>query len=81
VRLVWLQSVAAALASGKRVIITAHGNSLRALIKLIEGIPDDDIPRLEVANAVPIVFELDAALQVVRKSSLGNPTATPSEIL
>jgi len=63
------------------VVVTAHGNSLRALLKLVEGIADDDIASLEVANAVPIVFELDAALQVVRKSALGGSTGTPSEIL
>jgi len=81
VRPVWLQAIADALASGKRVVVTAHGNSLRALLKLVEGIADDDIASLEVANAVPIVFELDASLQVVRKSVLGCSTGNPSEIL
>jgi 2,3-bisphosphoglycerate-dependent phosphoglycerate mutase len=81
VRPVWLHPVADALASGKRVMITAHGNSLRALIKLIEGIADNDIASLEIPNAVPIVFELNAALQVLRKSWLGDSTGDPSEIL
>lgn len=81
VRPVWQHPIADALAGGKRVVVTAHGNSLRALLKLIEGIGDDDISRLEVPNAVPIVFALDTALKVVRKSSLGNSSGTPSEIL
>ena len=78
---VWLHAIADALASGRRVVVTAHGNSLRALIKLIEVIADQDIPSLEIPNAVPIVYELDAALKVVRKATLGSPTGTPSENL
>jgi 2,3-bisphosphoglycerate-dependent phosphoglycerate mutase len=82
VRPVWLDSIAAALNAGQRVVVTAHGNSLRALIKLIEGIADDDISSLEVPNAVPIVFELDALLRVVSKTSLTtNAPSAPSEIL
>jgi 2,3-bisphosphoglycerate-dependent phosphoglycerate mutase len=81
VRPVWRGAIADALACGRRVLVTAHGNSLRALLKLIEGIADHDIASLEIPNAVPIVFELDAAQQVVRKSCLGEPTGNPSEIL
>ena len=81
VRPVWEHSIADALRSGKRVAVTAHGNSLRALMKLIEHIADSDIVRLEVPNAVPIVFELDKELKVVRRSCLGRVAASPSEIL
>lgn len=82
VRSVWLQSIVAALRAGQRVVVTAHGNSLRALIKLIEGIADDDISSLEVPNAVPIVYEMDAQLRLVRKATLATGAATaPSEIL
>jgi 2,3-bisphosphoglycerate-dependent phosphoglycerate mutase len=82
VRPVWLHSIGAALTAGQRVVVTAHGNSLRALIKLIESIGDDDISTLEVPNAVPIVFELDARLRVITKTTLASTGASsPSEIL
>lgn len=82
VRPVWLRSIGAALTAGQRVVVTAHGNSLRALIKLIESIGDDDISTLEIPNAVPIVFELDARLRLITKTTLASTGASsPSEIL
>ena len=81
VRPVWEHPIANALRSGKRVAVTAHGNSLRALIKLIEHIADSDIVSLEVTNAVPIVFQLDKGLKLVRRKCLGTATTPPSEIL
>lgn len=81
VRPVWEHAIASALRSGKRVVVTAHGNSLRALIKLIEHIADSDIVQLEVANAVPIVFELDQDLKLVERYFLGAAVTPPSEIL
>ncbi len=82
VRPVWTGPMAAALGADRRVMVLAHGNSLRALLKLIEGIADNDIASVEVPNAVPIVFELDTQLQVVLKTVLTHPTASPaSEIL
>jgi len=81
VRPAWEHSIADALRSGKRVAVTAHGNSLRALMKLIEYIADSDIVRLEIPNAVPIVFELDKELKVVRRSFLETTVMPPSEIL
>ena len=65
----------------KRVVVSAHGNSLRALIKLIKEIPDDEIVSLEVPNAVPIVYELDAALKPLGRSWLGTVPASASQIL
>ena len=81
VRLVWEHAIADALRSDRRVVVTAHGNSLRALMKLVEHIEDSDIVHLEVANAVPIVFELDQKLEVVRRFCLGTAATPPSEIL
>lgn len=77
----WERFIAPALRGGKRVVVTAHGNSLRALMKIIEHIVNDDIALVEVANAIPIVYELDHALQVVKKTSLGTASVPPSEIL
>jgi 2,3-bisphosphoglycerate-dependent phosphoglycerate mutase len=81
VRPVWERGIADALRSQKRVVVTAHGNSLRALMKLIEHIEDSDIVHMEVANAVPIVFELDKELKVVRRFCLGTAATPPSGIL
>jgi 2,3-bisphosphoglycerate-dependent phosphoglycerate mutase len=82
VRPVWQHPIATALHAGQRVVVTAHGNSLRALIKLIEAIADEDISGLEVPNAVPIVFVLDAQLHLLTKTTLATAASSaPSEIL
>lgn len=78
---VWTHCLQPALAAGQRVLVTVHGNSLRALIKLIEGISDADITRLEIPNAVPMLLELDARMGLVRRTQLGPATQSPSEIL
>ena len=58
--------------SGKRVIIAAHGNSLRALIKHLDGISDDDIVELNIPTARPLVYELDDNLKPIKHYYLGN---------
>jgi 2,3-bisphosphoglycerate-dependent phosphoglycerate mutase len=58
----WEQRIAPALKAGERVLISAHGNSLRALVKHLSGIPDDEITGLEIPTGQPIVYELDANL-------------------
>ncbi|MCW3837506.1 2,3-diphosphoglycerate-dependent phosphoglycerate mutase [Sphingomonas canadensis] len=58
----WEQRIAPELKAGKRVLIAAHGNSLRALVKHLSGIPDDEITGLEIPTGQPIVYALDAAL-------------------
>ena len=63
---VWVRSISPALRSGQRVAVTAHGNSLRALIKLVEGLWDVEITHREVPNAAPLVYDLDTDLHVVR---------------
>jgi len=59
----WETTIAPVLAAGQRVAISAHGNSLRALVKHLSGIPDDEIVHLEIPTGQPIVYELDAALK------------------
>ena len=66
----WEDQIAPALLSGKRVLVTAHGNSLRALAKHIEGISDADIMDLEIPTGQPLVYELDDNLKVVSKKYL-----------
>ncbi len=58
----WDKRIAPALKSGQRVVISAHGNSLRALVKHLSAIPDDEITGLEIPTGKPIVYELDDAL-------------------
>ncbi|MET3710632.1 2,3-bisphosphoglycerate-dependent phosphoglycerate mutase [Sphingomonas trueperi] len=63
----WEQRIAPELKAGKRVLIAAHGNSLRALVKHLSGIPDDEIVSLEIPTGQPIVYELDADLKEVER--------------
>ena len=63
----WEARIAPALRSGQRVLISAHGNSLRALVKHLSGIPDDEITGLEIPTGQPIVYELDEALAEVER--------------
>jgi 2,3-bisphosphoglycerate-dependent phosphoglycerate mutase len=58
----WEERIAPALREGCRVLISAHGNSLRALVKHLSNIPDDEITRLEIPTGQPIVYELDESL-------------------
>ena len=81
VRPLWETAIADSLRSGKRVVVTAHGNSLRALMKLIARIADDDITEVEIPNAVPMVYELDKSLEVLREFRLGIEPTSLSEIL
>ncbi|MEO8937717.1 MAG: 2,3-diphosphoglycerate-dependent phosphoglycerate mutase [Burkholderiaceae bacterium] len=68
----WNDSIAPAIRSGRRVLITAHGNSLRALIKHLDGIGDDDIVSLNVPTGRPLVYELDKNLKPLRSRYLGD---------
>jgi len=71
----WHESIAPAIRSGKRIIISAHGNSLRALIKYLDGISDKDIVGLNIPNGQPLVYELDAELKPIKSYYLGDAAA------
>ena len=58
----WHDTIAPAIAAGRRVLITAHGNSLRALVKYLDGISDEDIVELNIPTGIPLVYELDDEL-------------------
>jgi 2,3-bisphosphoglycerate-dependent phosphoglycerate mutase len=68
----WHETVAPTLKSGKRVIIAAHGNSLRALVKYLDNIPDEEIVGLNIPTGVPLVYELDDNLKPIKHYYLGN---------
>ena len=71
----WNESIAPAIRAGKRILISAHGNSLRALIKSLDGISDEDIVGLNIPNGQPLVYELDADLKPIRHYYLGDTEA------
>ena len=74
VRRVWHAHISSAIRRGERVIVVAHGNSLRALLKDLDNISDRDIAELEVPTGAPLVYELDDALSPIRHYYLGDAT-------
>ena len=71
----WRESIAPALMAGKRVLLVAHGNSIRALVKYLDGISEQDIVGLNIPNGVPLVYELDNKLQPIKHYYLGDAAA------
>ena len=71
----WHSEIAPAITSGKRVLIAAHGNSLRALVKYLDDISDADIVELNIPTGIPLVYELDANLKPIKSHYLGDPEA------
>jgi 2,3-bisphosphoglycerate-dependent phosphoglycerate mutase len=68
----WQSEIAPAISAGRRVLIAAHGNSLRALVKYLDGIGDAEIVGLNIPTAVPLVYELDAQLRPIKHYYLGD---------
>jgi 2,3-bisphosphoglycerate-dependent phosphoglycerate mutase len=71
----WHGTIVPAITSGQRVLITAHGNSLRALVKYLDNVPDDEIVELNIPTGIPLVYELDEHLRPLRHFYLGDPEA------
>jgi 2,3-bisphosphoglycerate-dependent phosphoglycerate mutase len=71
----WQESMGPAIKAGKRIVVAAHGNSIRALVKYLDKIGDDDIVGVNIPNGIPLVYELDAQLQPVRHYYLGDASA------
>lgn len=71
----WHETIAPAIRSGERVIIAAHGNSLRALVKYLDGISDEDIVELNIPTGMPLVYELDADLRKINSRYLDEAAA------
>ena len=69
----WHQEIAPAVKSGKRVIVAAHGNSLRALVKYLDNVSEKDIVSLNIPTAMPLVYELDEDLKPIKHYYLGDP--------
>jgi 2,3-bisphosphoglycerate-dependent phosphoglycerate mutase len=71
----WEDRIAAELLRGKNVLVAAHGNSLRALVKMLEDVSDDEITELNIPTGVPRRYELDVSLKPTRADYLGDPAA------
>jgi 2,3-bisphosphoglycerate-dependent phosphoglycerate mutase len=71
----WNDSIAPAIRSGQRVLIAAHGNSIRAMVKYLDGISDADIVGLNIPNGIPLVYELDKDLKPIQSYYLGDAEA------
>lgn len=71
----WLETIAPMIRAGKRIIVSAHGNSMRALVKYLDNIPDDEIPGLNIPTGIPLVYEFNEDLSPIRHYYLGDPEA------
>ena len=71
----WHTEIVPAILSGKRLLVVAHGNSMRAIVKYLDEVSDTDIPELNIPTGVPLVYELDAVLKPIRHYYLGDPEA------
>ena len=76
----WDEEIAPAIRAGKKILISAHGNSLRAIIKMLDGISDADIVGLNIPNGQPLVYELDADLKPIRHYYLGDQDAIAAAV-
>ncbi len=71
----WREEIVPSLKNGRKVIISAHGNSLRALVKYLDNVSDSEIPELNIPTGIPLVYELDDDLRPIRHYYLGDPEA------
>ena len=71
----WDETIAPAIKSGQRIVISAHGNSIRALVKYLDGIGDNEIVGINIPNGITLVYELDADLNPIKSYYLGDPEA------
>lgn len=69
----WKETIAPTVQSGKKVIIAAHGNSLRALVKYLDNIPEQEIVELNIPTGIPLVYELTEGLKTIKSYYLGDP--------
>ena len=75
----WHEAIVPTIQSGKKVIIAAHGNSLRALVKYLDNISDQEIVGLNIPTGVPLAYELDAQLKPLKHYYLGDPEELPEQ--
>ena len=71
----WNDRIVAELLAGKNVLVVAHGNSLRAVVKMLDNVSEAEITELNIPTGVPLVYELDAGLKPIKSGYLGDPEA------
>jgi 2,3-bisphosphoglycerate-dependent phosphoglycerate mutase len=71
----WTSRIAPELRSGRNVMVVAHGNSLRAMVKMLDNVSEADITELNIPTGVPLLYELDQELQPISHRYLGDPAA------
>ena len=71
----WNDSIAPRLKAGQNVLVAAHGNSLRAMVKMLDNVPETEITELNIPTGVPLLYELDAQLKPISSRYLGDPEA------
>jgi len=71
----WEGTIAPSVKAGKKVIVTAHGNSIRALVKYLDGVSDEDITELNIPTGIPLLYKLDDDLRPISHTYLGDPEA------
>ena len=71
----WQQEIVPSIKAGKRVLVAAHGNSLRALVKYLDNVPNEEILKLNIPTGIPLVYELDENLSPVKHYYIGDPEA------
>lgn len=76
----WVDAIVPAIKEGKRVIIAAHGNSLRALVKYLDNISDEEIPGLNIPTGIPLVYELDEDMHPIQHYYLGDQAEVEAAI-
>ena len=72
---IWHETISPVIKSGKKVIIAAHGNSLRALVKYLDNMSEEEILKLNIPTGLPLVYELDANLKPIKHYYLGDEEA------
>ncbi|MCK4781125.1 MAG: 2,3-bisphosphoglycerate-dependent phosphoglycerate mutase, partial [Candidatus Lokiarchaeota archaeon] len=68
----WHDTITPTIKSGKKVLISAHGNSLRALVKYLDNMPDEEVVKLNIPTGVPLIYELDDDLKPIDHYYLGD---------
>lgn len=76
----WQNEIAPAIKVGKKILISAHGNSLRAIVKYLDNVSDDEIPNLNIPTGIPLIYELDDNLKPIKHYYLGDPKEIEAKI-
>ncbi|MBO1859119.1 2,3-bisphosphoglycerate-dependent phosphoglycerate mutase [Burkholderia cenocepacia] len=77
----WIDTLVPAIASGNQIIVCGHGNGLRALVKILDGLSETEVMRLDIPNGIPLVYQFDADVRVANRFYVEEPARRESNIL